>query len=138
MRVTRAEARSLLALMDPSSRSQTSTFVDSQPHIAEFDYGVWMGDMMIQAIGAGLAGASAWDLDDAMHVGGQYGAGNLKRWGFWNSLGGQDGYPASDLTLAPVVLRLVGALARVSGRERATRGAEHWRSGSEGDRSEDP
>ena len=94
-------SQSLLALIDPSSRSQVSTFVDSQPHIADFEYGVWMGDMMIQALGAGLAGASAWDLDDAMHVGGQYGADNLKRWGFWNSLGGQDGYPASDLTLRP-------------------------------------
>jgi hypothetical protein len=94
-------ARSLLPLLDPSSRPQASSFVDSQPHIAEFNYGVWMGDMMIQAIGAGLAGASAWDLDDAMHTGGQYGADNLKRWGFWNSLGGQDGYPASDLTPRP-------------------------------------
>ncbi len=93
--------RALLSLLDPSSRSLLSTFVDSQPHIAEWDYGVWMGDMMIQAIGAGLAGASAWDLDDAMHVGGQYGAENLKRWGFWNSLGGQDGYPASDLSPRP-------------------------------------
>jgi hypothetical protein len=74
--------RSLLALIDPSSRSRLSTFVDSQPHIGEFNYGVWMGDMMIQAIGARLAGASAWDLDDAMHVGGQYGARNLKQWGF--------------------------------------------------------
>jgi hypothetical protein len=94
-------ARSLLPLLDPSSRAHGSTFVDSQPHIAEFRYGVWMGDMMIQAIGAGLAGASAWDLDDAMHTGGQYGADNLKRWGFWNSLGGQDGYPASDLAVRP-------------------------------------
>jgi hypothetical protein len=93
--------KSLLALMDPSSRTHASVFVDSQPHIAEFNYGVWMGDMMIQAIGAGLAGASAWDLDDAMHLGGQYGAEDLKRWGFWNSLGGQDGYPASDLALRP-------------------------------------
>jgi len=93
--------QSLLALMDPSSRTRASVFVDSQPHIAEYNYGVWMGDMMIQAIGAGLAGASAWDLDDAMHVGGQYGADNLKRWGFWNSLAGQDGYPASDLALRP-------------------------------------
>jgi hypothetical protein len=92
---------SWLALMDPSSSSRVSTFVDSQPHIADFDYGVWMGDMMIQSLGAGLAGASAWDLDDAMHVGGQYGAEDLKRWGFWNSLGGQDGYPASDLALRP-------------------------------------
>jgi len=94
-------ARSLLPLFDPSSRPQASSFVDSQPHIAEFNYGVWMGDMMIQSIAAGLAGASAWDLDDAMHTGGQYGADNLKRWGFWNSLGGQDGYPASDLTPRP-------------------------------------
>jgi hypothetical protein len=94
-------SRSLSALIDPSSPSQVSTFVDSQPHIADFDYGVWMGDMMIQALGAGLAGASAWDLDDAMHVGGQYGADDLKRWGFWNSLGGQDGYPASELALRP-------------------------------------
>lgn len=94
-------AQSLLSLMDPSSQTHASVFVDSQPHIAEFNYGVWMGDMMIQAIGAGLAGASAWDLDDAMHVGGQYGTQNLKRWGFWNSLGGQDGYPASDLALRP-------------------------------------
>ena len=56
---------------------------------------------MVQAISAGLSGASAWDLDDAMHVGGQYGSQNLKRWGFWNSLGGQDGYPARDLQLRP-------------------------------------
>jgi hypothetical protein len=97
----RRALRSLLSLLDPSSRSRASTFVDSQPHIAEWGYGIWMGDMMIQAISAGLAGASAWDLDDAMHVGGQYGADNLKRWGFWNSLGGQDGYPASDLALRP-------------------------------------
>jgi hypothetical protein len=57
--------------------------------------------MMIQAINAGLSGASAWDLDDAMHTGGGYGAANLKQWGFWNSLAGQDGYPASDLQLRP-------------------------------------
>ena len=36
-----------------------------------------------------------------MHVGGQYGSQNLKQWGFWNSLGGQDGYPASDRQLRP-------------------------------------
>jgi hypothetical protein len=93
--------QSLLSLMDPSNEAHASTFVDSQPHIAEFNYGVWMGDMTIQGIGAGLAGASAWDLDDAMHVGGQYGTEDLKQWGFWNSLGGQDGYPTSDLALRP-------------------------------------
>ena len=36
-----------------------------------------------------------------MHVGGQYGSQNLKQWGFWNSLGGQYGYPAADLQLRP-------------------------------------
>lgn len=85
----------------PAARASLSPFVDSQPRIREFGYGVWMGDMAIQAFSAGLAGASAWDLDDAMHVGGQYGSQNLKRWGFWNSLGGQDGYPASDRNLRP-------------------------------------
>jgi hypothetical protein len=29
------------------------------------------------------------------------GSQNLKQWGFWNSLGGRDGYPASDLQLRP-------------------------------------
>jgi hypothetical protein len=92
--------RSLESLLDPSATG-ASTFVDSQPNIATFNYGVWMGDMMIQAIAAGLSGASAWDLDDAMHVGGGYGSQNLKQWGFWNSLGGQDGYPATDLAPRP-------------------------------------
>jgi hypothetical protein len=92
--------RSLMSLLDPSATS-ASTFVDSQPHITQFNYGVWMGDMMVQAISAGLSGASAWDLDDAMHVGGGYGNLNLKQWGFWNSLGSQNGYPASDLAPRP-------------------------------------
>ena len=61
-----------------------------------------MGDLMVQGIAAGLSGASAWDLDDAMHVGGAVRQPqNLKQWGFWNSLGGQDGYPASDRQLRP-------------------------------------
>jgi hypothetical protein len=97
----RAITRPLAALLGPSAVSSQATFVDSQPHIAEFDYGVWMADMMVQAINAGLSGASAWDLDDAMHTGGGYGAANLKRWGFWNSLAGQDGYPAGDLQPRP-------------------------------------
>ena len=100
-RTTRREAQRLAPLIDPSATPSVSAFVDSQPHIGEFDYGVWMADMMIQGIDAGLSGASAWDLDDAMHVGGQYGSQNLKQWGFWNSLGGQDGYPVSDLELRP-------------------------------------
>jgi hypothetical protein len=94
------DARALAPLLDPSAQA-ASGFVDSQPHIREFRYGVWMGDMAIQALSAGLGGASAWDLDDAIHVGGQYGSQNLKQWGFWNSYGGQDGYPASDRSLRP-------------------------------------
>lgn len=81
--------------------SAAAAGTDSQPNIASYQYGVWMGDMMIQAINAGLSGASAWDFDDAMHNGGGYGALNLKRWGFFNSLAGQDGYPASDINLRP-------------------------------------
>jgi len=94
--------RPLAALLDPSAApSSTDTFSDSQPHIGAFDYGVWMADMMIQAMNAGLSGASAWDLDDAMHTGGGYGTADLKKWGFWNSLYGQDGYPAGDLQVRP-------------------------------------
>lgn len=93
--------KALAPLLDPSAEPQLSTFVDSQPHIAGFGYGVSMGDMAIQALSAGLSGASAWDLDDAMHVGGEYGSQNLKQWGFWNSYGGQDGYPVSDRALRP-------------------------------------
>ena len=76
-------------------------WTDSQPDVEEFGYGVRMADTVIQAIDAGLSGASAWDLDDAMHNRGPYGSQHLKQWGFWNSLGGQDGYPASDLQLRP-------------------------------------
>ncbi len=96
-----AQRASAAAVIDPSAHATMSPFVDSQPHIGVFDYGVWMGDMAIQAIDGGLSGASAWDLDDAMHVGGGYGSRNLKQWGFWNSLGGTDGYPTSDLNLRP-------------------------------------
>jgi hypothetical protein len=92
--------RSLAPLMDPSAHT-SAAFVDSQAHIRQFAYGVWMGDLMLQAIASGVSGASAWDLDDAMHVGDGYGSQNLKQWGFWNSLAGQDGYPASDLDLRP-------------------------------------
>lgn len=94
-------SRALESLLDPSAISDVSSFVDSQPNIETYSYGVWMADMMIQAISAGLSGASAWDLDDAMHTGGGYGSENLKQWGFFNSLGGQDGYPTSDLAPRP-------------------------------------
>jgi hypothetical protein len=50
---------------------------------------------------AGQAGLIAWDMDDAMHTGGSYGAAGLKGWGFWNSLAGFKGYPADDFKLRP-------------------------------------
>lgn len=76
--------------------------LDTQPLRYDFIYGVWMADYLIQAIRAGLAGGMAWDLDDAMHTHNPgYGSLNLKGWGFWNSVGGQYGYPAKDLELRP-------------------------------------
>ncbi len=33
---------------------RSARFTDSQPRIAEFNYGTWMGDMVIQAIDGGL------------------------------------------------------------------------------------
>jgi hypothetical protein len=76
---------------------------DTQPYRYDFNYGVWMGDYIIQSMRAGQASAVAWDLDDAMHTHSPsgYGSLNLKGWGFWNILGGQAGYPASDLNVRP-------------------------------------
>src|SRR5438270_4859987 len=50
--------RLLAPLIDPSARASAGAFVDSQPHIRQFAYGVWTGDMMVQAIAAGISGAS--------------------------------------------------------------------------------
>ncbi|MCP2337600.1 hypothetical protein [Actinomadura rupiterrae] len=74
---------------------------DTQKLRYDFKYGVQMADYAVQVMRAGAQGVLAWDLDDAQHTGGEYGSKNLKGWGFWNSLGGQDGYPASDADLRP-------------------------------------
>ncbi|MGI5168181.1 hypothetical protein ACQEU3_27920 [Spirillospora sp. CA-253888] len=74
---------------------------DTQKDRYGFRYGVQMADYAVQVMRAGLAGVLAWDLDDAQHTGGEYGSRNLKGWGFWNSLGGRDGYPVGDLDLRP-------------------------------------
>jgi hypothetical protein len=50
---------------------------------------------------AGQAGLIAWDMDDAMHTWGSYGAAGLKGWGFWNSMAGGKSYPADDFKLRP-------------------------------------
>jgi F5/8 type C domain/Cellulase (glycosyl hydrolase family 5) len=76
--------------------------VDAQNRVYDYSYGVEMSDIAIQALRGGSAGMIPWDLDDSMHY---YSGGNVKRWGFWNTIGGQtvDGvsYPASDTALRP-------------------------------------
>lgn len=78
---------------------------DSNLLIRSPQYGTLMADYAIQTMRAGLAGMSAWDLDDSMHE--QMAGGvpptaanphgyNLKVWGFWNTLGPAMGDPADD------------------------------------------
>ena len=74
---------------------------DNQTNRFSFAYGVWMADYAIQSMRAGQAGLIAWDMDDAMHTWGSYGAAGLKGWGFWNSLAGVKGYPDDDFALRP-------------------------------------
>jgi hypothetical protein len=80
---------------------------DSQRHIYEPIYGVWMTDYNIQCARAGMAGTIAWDLDDAMHtVNSQSGDRHdihqalFKKWGFFNSLANEIGHP-EDANLRP-------------------------------------
>jgi hypothetical protein len=54
---------------------------DQNPNVQTFIYGVWMADLGTQMARSGYTGASAWDLDDAMHTTGD----TLKMWGFWNT-----------------------------------------------------
>lgn len=71
-------------------RIKTDRFAsdDSQMSVYDFSYGIDMADAAIQIINSGYSGAMAWDLDDAMHTNDDKGDRNqLKRWGFWNSLG---------------------------------------------------
>lgn len=48
---------------------------DNQYHVKDYQYGVEMADFAIQLARAGVSGAAAWNLDDAMHN---------KVWGMWN------------------------------------------------------
>ncbi len=61
---------------------------DSNMLIYNAEYGIDMADAMIQSMQAGFSGALIWSMDDAMY---NYNAKadnkQLKRWGFWNSLG---------------------------------------------------
>ena len=76
---------------------------DSQRHVYEHIYGVWMADYNVQCARAGMAGTIAWDLDDAMHT--VNGATDIrkalfKKWGFFNSLANEIGHP-EDANLRP-------------------------------------
>ena len=80
---------------------------DSQPHIYEHNYGVWMADYNVQCARAGMAGTIAWDLDDAMHINKDKDTKwpdvtqtLFKKWGFWNSLATEIGHP-DDAQLRP-------------------------------------
>lgn len=75
---------------------------DQQPRVKDYDYGVLMADFVAQVAEAGWMGASAWDLDDAMHV--VNGRPHppvpdpltLKIWGFWNTQGPAMGHPEDE------------------------------------------
>lgn len=80
---------------------------DSQPHIYEHNYGVWMADYNVQCARAGMAGTIVWDLDDAMHINKDKDSKwpdvtktLFKKWGFWNSLADEIGHP-EDANLRP-------------------------------------
>jgi len=79
-------------------------YYDSQPRVANFDYGVLVSDGIVQTIRAGGSGVIVWMLDDAMHLA-DFSTGVLKKWGMWNSMGGrtvmQTSYPSSDKNLRP-------------------------------------
>ncbi len=107
------EKRELLLQTDPQARTKP-IFIgesgmltgkingDQQPRVKLFEYGVLMADYVAQVARAGWMSASAWDLDDAMHlvvkgpappVPGDL---TLKIWGFWNSQAIEMGKPEDN------------------------------------------
>ncbi|WP_068475028.1 cellulase family glycosylhydrolase [Saccharicrinis aurantiacus] len=61
---------------------------DSQMDVYDFSYGIDMANATIQVMNTGFHGSAAWAADDAMHTLNDLGNKNeIKRWGFWNSLG---------------------------------------------------
>ena len=111
-RLLRAKREMLLAT-DPQSQAknlymgeagiiQGRVNGDQQPRVKDYDYGVLMADFVAQVARAGWMGASAWDLDDAMHVvnGRKHPAIpddlTLKIWGFWNTRGRAMGHPEDE------------------------------------------
>ncbi|TGV02428.1 cellulase family glycosylhydrolase [Flavivirga rizhaonensis] len=75
---------------------------DSSMFVYDYFYGVDMADAAIQSMLAGVGGAVAWDLDDAMHTVGDLGEkSQLKKWGMWNILAEEFGDLEVDKTPRP-------------------------------------
>jgi len=75
---------------------------DSNMFVYDYFYGLDVADAVMQAMNAGLEGAIAWDLDDAMHTEGDTGdRSKIKRWGMWNSLGTELCNNPADENLRP-------------------------------------
>ncbi|NJB82268.1 hypothetical protein [Wenyingzhuangia aestuarii] len=75
---------------------------DSSMFVYDYFYGMDMADATIQSMLAGVGGAIAWDLDDAMHTVGDLGEKNqLKKWGMWNILSEEFGDLDVDKTPRP-------------------------------------
>jgi hypothetical protein len=106
------DKREMLLKADPQAASKPlfigesgmiegKTNGDQQPRVKEFSYGVLMADYFAQVARAGWQGATAWDLDDALHVntGGHVNPPaerTLKIWGFWNTQGSAMGHPEDE------------------------------------------
>jgi len=106
------EKREMLLKADPQAATKPlfigesgmiegKTNGDQQPRVKEFAYGVLMADYFAQVARAGWQGATAWDLDDALHVntGGHVNPPaerTLKIWGFWNTQGSAMGHPEDE------------------------------------------
>lgn len=74
-------------------RDGHNTHTDQHNGIGTFEYGVGMADILIQSMRAGWSAATAWDMDDAMHY---HETGDVKVWGFWNSVGEKQGKPEDE------------------------------------------
>lgn len=72
---------------------------DSQMFVYDYMYGIDMADAVMQVANAGLSGAVAWMVDDAMHSANGRDD-KLKIWGFWNILG-EEYFCAEDEAVRP-------------------------------------
>ncbi|WP_010137155.1 cellulase family glycosylhydrolase [Ochrovirga pacifica] len=75
---------------------------DSSMFVYDYFYGIDMADAALQSMIAGVGGAIAWDLDDAMHTVNDLGEKDqLKKWGMWNILAEEFGDLEKDKTPRP-------------------------------------